>query len=381
MPGAAQNGRATPKLREASFEDYPQIALLQAEYGIGGGNYEEWRHLWTGNPAYIDLRGKWPIGWVLQVDGDIVAYKGNIPVLYELRGQRLIAGCGYSWVVASAYRGYSILLVAQYLRQKNAALCLSTTVGAAACNALIALGALPVPVGKWDRSDVWITTYTGFVASWLARKKLPLANLFSPPISAALFARDAILKGRIRGMVRSSKAGSDCTIHWSESFDERFDSFWEALRVDNPNRLLAVRSRAVLEWHFFNALRENRVWIVTANQGSRLCAYGIFLLEPNLKDKVRRVMLVDFQASVDQATMFYPMLAEALDRCRREGVHLLSTIGLCPPGVGDIGLLAPYHVQQTAWQYLYKACDRSLVEVLNRPEVWAPSLFDGDASI
>jgi len=283
-------------------------------------------------------------------------------------------------VVASAYRGYSILLVAQYLRQKNAALCLSTTVGAAACNALIALGALPVPVGKWDRSDVWITTYTDFVASWLARKKLPFANLFSPPISAALFARDAILKRRIRGMVRS-KVDSDCKIQWCESFDERFDSFWESLRVDNQNTLLAVRSRAVLEWHFLYALRENRVWIATANQGSRLCAYGIFLMERNLKDQVRRIALVDFQASVDQATVFYPMLAEALDRCRRDGIHLLSTIGLCPPGVGDIGLLAPYHVRLTAWQYLYKACDRSLVEVLNRPEIWAPSLFDGDASI
>ena len=44
--------RATPKLREASFEDYPQIALLQAEYGMRCGSYEQWQHLWVGNPAY-----------------------------------------------------------------------------------------------------------------------------------------------------------------------------------------------------------------------------------------------------------------------------------------------------------------------------------------
>ena len=112
---SASTARAIPKLREASFKDYPQIALLQADYGMGSASYEEWHHLWAGNPAYVGLRGEWPIGWVLQAGGDIVGYKGNIPIFYELNGKRLIAGCGYSWVVASAYRGYSILLLEQPL--------------------------------------------------------------------------------------------------------------------------------------------------------------------------------------------------------------------------------------------------------------------------
>ena len=63
-------------------------------------SYEEWQHLCAGNPAYVGLHGQWPIGWVLQAGGDLVGYKGNIPVFYELNGKRLIAGCGYSWVVA-----------------------------------------------------------------------------------------------------------------------------------------------------------------------------------------------------------------------------------------------------------------------------------------
>ena len=103
MPVAAQSAaRANLKLREASFDDYPQIALLQAQHGMGGRSYGEWQHLWVDNPAYLDLGGKWTIGWVLQAGRDIVAYKGSIPVFYELKGKRLIASCGYSWVVASA---------------------------------------------------------------------------------------------------------------------------------------------------------------------------------------------------------------------------------------------------------------------------------------
>ena len=375
---SASTARAIPKLREASFKDYPQIALLQADYGMGSASYEEWHHLWAGNPAYVGLRGEWPIGWVLQAGGDIVGYKGNIPIFYELNGKRLIAGCGYSWVVASDYRGYSILLLERYLRQKNAALCLSTTVGPAACNALATLGALPVPMGKWDRASVWITTYASFVASWLARRKLPLARMSSYPISAALFARDSIVERNIR---KRRAGSSNVKILCCETFDEGFDSFWEVIRTENPNTLQAVRSRAVLEWHFRYALRENRVWIATINEGTCLCAYAIFLLERNSRDGVRRITFVDFQARAGKSAFVYPVLVWALERCRREGIHLLQAVGLCPRAVGDISTLAPYHVQQDAWTYWYKSLDRSLATVLKDPDVWAPSLFDGDASI
>ena len=376
---SASPARATPKLREASFEDYAQIALLQAEYGMGGGSYEEWQHLWADNPAYVGLHSEWPIGWVLQAGGDIVGYKGNIPVFYELNGKRLIAGCGYSWVVASPYRGYSILLLERYLRQKNAALCLSTTVGPAACNALATLGALPVPAGKWDRASVWITTYTSFVASWLARRKFPLARVASYPISAALFARDSVIKREIRRKKRVSSL--NLKIHCCNGFDEGFDSFWEVIRTENPNTLLAVRSRAVLEWHFRYALREKRVWIATVNEGSCPCAYAIFLLERNSRDGMRRITFVDFQARAGKTALFYPMLTWALERCRREGIHLLQAVGLCPRVIGDISVLAPYQVEQDAWTYWYKSFDTSLATVLKDPGVWAPSLFDGDASI
>jgi hypothetical protein len=368
---------AAPRLREASFDDYPKIALLQAEHGMGVRSREEWQHLWGDNPAYVDLQGKWPIGWVLEAGCDIVGYFGNIPVLYELNGKRLIAGCGHSWVVASVYRGYSILLLDQFLRQKNADLCLSTTVNLASYNAHVALGALPVPVGAWDRSSVWITTYTSFVASWLARKKCPLASGLSYPISIALFARDAVINRRL---LKRSNGNLNPNIKCYDTFDERFDAFWDTLRAENPNTLLAVRSRQVLEWHFRYALRENRLWIVTVGAGSCICAYAIFLLKRKSPQALKRMMFVDFEATRDKTTLCYPLLLWALDRCRRESIHLLEAPGLRPKGVGDIGMLAPYNIQQEAGSYLYKAGDRTLAGMLNDPDVWAPSLFDSDAS-
>lgn len=370
--------KPAPKVRQTSFDDYAQIARLQAEHGLGGWSFEEWQHLWSSNPTYIGLEREWPIGWVLEADCGIVGYFGNIPVPHVLSGKSLIAACAHSWVVAHAYRGYSLALLNQYFKQTGADLWLANTVGEESCEPLEAFGASQIPTGVWDRSCVWITTYRSFVAGWLARKKYPLPSFFAQPISAALFIRDAVKRRRIQSKdVQNGKPEIVCC----EAFDARFDSFWEKLQQENPNKLLAVRSRSILEWHFRFALRENRVWIVSVGDSSHLCAYAIFLLKRSSADGVKRLVLVDFQALADKTHLFYSVLAWALDRCRRDRIHLLETIGLRVAGVGDVATLAPYHVQQGAWSFWYKACDRSLAGVLKDPNAWAPSLLDGDASV
>src|SRR5438445_7480958 len=91
----------TPELREAKFEDYPQVTSLAKEYGMPlQRTFDEWRHLWVSNPAYRKF-GVWPIGWVLEAEGRIVGHLGNIPSLYELGDRQLLCASGYAWVVAT----------------------------------------------------------------------------------------------------------------------------------------------------------------------------------------------------------------------------------------------------------------------------------------
>src|SRR5690348_10623252 len=87
------------KLREARFEDYDQIARLEARFGLEVKPYPEWVHLWKGNPTYRELKTDWPIGWVLEdEDGKITGSMGNIPFLYELEGRKILVATGHSWV-------------------------------------------------------------------------------------------------------------------------------------------------------------------------------------------------------------------------------------------------------------------------------------------
>ena len=163
--------------------------------------------------------------------------------------------------------------------------------------------------------------------------------------------------------------------------DSRFDVFWEALRQMNSQILLAVRTREVLEWHFAYALRNNRAWILTACKGSDLSAYAIFCRYDNQRFGLKRMRLVDFQ-SLDGTTFpLVNMLSWALERCRREGIDMLESIGFCARKRKVITEAAPYERKLPSWLYYYKTRDKSLAERLSAPRVWDPSQFDGDASL
>src|SRR5262245_22421281 len=98
-----RNDRRPARLRAARFQDYQQIALLEARHGLGTlaeKSYERWMHLWKGNPAYRERQSDWTIGWVLEAEnGRIVGSMTNVPLLYEFQGKRVLAASGRSWAV------------------------------------------------------------------------------------------------------------------------------------------------------------------------------------------------------------------------------------------------------------------------------------------
>jgi hypothetical protein len=371
-----KNAPRSPKLREASFEDHPQIAALQVANGLEAKTYEEWKHLWISNPAYTEFQATLPIGWVLEVeDKQLVGYLGNIPLLYELKGQRVLASVAHSWAVDESYRGYSLSLLERYFSQKKVELFLNATVGPAAAEAFAVFESLPVPVGEWDCSAFWITHYQGFLASWLAMKGLPLARTFSYVLSVGPFLKDTLAKRRSRRYENGLEVRR-CT-----QFDDRFDVFWEALRKANPHVLQAVRTREMLEWHFRYALHNNRAWIVTIGQGSVILAYGIFFRHDNPAVGLKRMRLVDFQTLDGNTALLAPMLSWALEGCRNEGIDMLESIGFRTDKGRVIKDIVPYKRKLPSWLYFYKTANENLAAMLRDPNAWDPSQFDGDASL
>ncbi len=370
-PVKATSGQSVT-VREARFDDYEKIARLQARYDLDARSYQEWSHLWVNNPVY---RGRelWPIGWVLEAgEQEIVGYIGNIPLLYEFQGRTLLTATGRAFVVDEQHRSHSFMLLDRYFRQPHVDLHLNTTVNAQAISAYGIFRARRVPVGEWDQSAFWITNHHGFVGSLLKSRSTPLAGLLSFPLALA---------PRIRELFSNKKLNIDprVQVEYGSHFDERFDTFWAELR-ENNRRLLAVRDRETLEWHFKHALLRNRIWILTVGSASRIEAYAIFYRDDNPKFDLKRMRLVDFQALNGGHHLLPTMLAKALHRCRAEGIHMLEVIGYCPEKRETVDAVIPYRRRLPSWMYFYRTRNRELGDLLKTAEVWDPSGFDGDSS-
>jgi hypothetical protein len=350
--------------------------LLASRFDLHIESYPAWTHLFSKNPAYRASQGRIPIGWVLDVDGSIAGYLGNIPLSYHLEGRTYLAATTRAWVVDTPYRSYSPLLLATYFQQRNVDLFLSTTVNSQSEAAYSSFQSSRVPVGAWDRTLFWITNYRGFIASYLRKSASSLAQPLSYSLSAGLYLRDQIKRSRL-------PKDNGILVLAATSFDERFQKFWERLREQKSKTLIADRSQEALDWHFKFALQQNSAWIYTAEGTSGLIAYAVFLRHDFPQVGLTRMRLADFQCVVPENSLkiLTTMLATAADRCRRESIHMFELVGVTPALEHRLRSSSPHSRQLGSWLSYYKVNNASLAGVLKSADVWEPSLFDGDSSL
>jgi hypothetical protein len=371
-PERARRRRA--RVRETRLDDYAQIAKLHLRNGLGVKSRSEWADLWLCNPSYLRENGKWPIGWVIEGEhGEIFGSIANIPLDYSYQGQLLRGAASCSWAVDPEYRAYSMMMLDILTNQPRLDLLVSTTVSASVEPAFRMFHWSKVPAGTWDQSAFWIADYAGFARHVLKMKSVPMSELLSYPLSAALYGWDKLGRRRVRD--------GNAEIEAIGAIDHRFDGFWRQWETENSGRLLAVRTRESLSWHFHNALSRSDAWVVTASRGSRLGAYAMFDRHEDTASGLKRVRLVDFAALRECENLFPAVLRFALGECQEQGVHMLQTTGLwlrdswtsaCPPA---------HYRSLPSWSFYYRAASPDLASALRDPKVWAPTSFDGDASL
>jgi hypothetical protein len=361
-----------PRLREASFEDHPKLSMLAQRYSLAFEPFAAWKHLWTENPAYKAVKSTWPIGWLLESEGnDVVGYLGNIPLFYHFKGDRLLAATGRCWVVDEHYRSFSPLLMNEHFSQNTVDLFINSTLRHTAVRAYSCFGTTKVPVGSWDRALFWLPCPRSFAETLLRSWNIPLNTPLSFPLGLALLCASK--------MKPSFKVNRDVHLETLDCFDDRFNVFWDELKQLYPDRLLAERTKAVLDWHFKYALAEKRAWIVAAKDRSRILAYAVFSRFDQGTMGLKRIRLVDFQ---ELGTGILPSIMScAIERCKREGIHMLENIGHQLCGGTNLACHTPFARQLPNWMFQYKAVKKRLSDTLINPAVWNPSFYDGDASL
>jgi hypothetical protein len=360
------------QFREARFEDYAGIATLEHSQGLTSKPFDEWRRMWTGNPSYEQLGQRWPIGWVLTEGDRIAGCLSNIPLSYTFHGQPLLVAAGRGWAVEEQYRSYSPLLMDEYFNQANVDIFLNNTVNSKAAKAFDTFGSSRVPLGDWESAVFAVVRHRGFAESALRIKDIPQSRLLSYPAGLALWVKDRMAAKRL--------PQSNVNVTFARDFDDRFDAFWRQTCQRN-SKLLAVRSRDVLEWRFGAGLERGDIWVLTIGSKDSLEAYAIFQRRDEPQYSLKRMRMVDFQAHEKHDEYCGALIQRAYEECHVQGIHVLEQVGCRLAQTRVFEQAATYRRKLPSWSFYYLAKNAELAGHLSRPDAWATSSYDGDASL
>ena len=360
------------KVRPTTLEDYDGIMAVHVRNGLAPLTRAEWEHLISKNPSYPP-ESDVSVGWVLENDaGEVVGTYGSFPVAYQYGGRRLLAAVSHSWAVDEPYRRASILLAGKYFQQKHVDFLINTTANEQASQVFATLKAKPVPYDSAEDVLCWVIDHVETIAVALRAKRIPAAGLWKHPAGAAAWAVDVLRRLLRRGRVVGNVLRLDY-------FDERFDVFWS--RLQRTDRMIAVRDRQSLAWHFEFALARKAAAILVLEDRGEMAGYMVLMRQDLENVGLRRFRVIDLQLLHEIPGHMEALLAAALRVGRAEGVHVLEAVGFTGFKRCELRRLAMYRRKTSECHYWYKALNPAIEIDWDSPRVWEPSAFDGDAGI
>jgi hypothetical protein len=373
-PGAV----APAKIREARFSDFPAVAELKQRGGLNADSLENWERLWRHNPALKQSDSERPIGWVLEADGAVVGYLGNISLLYHYGNRSLTAATAHGLVVDLAYRGLGLTLVAAYFRQKSVDVFISTTAIEAVGKIALAFKSSALPQPDYDTALFWVLRPYGFAHALASKLKVnPTLSQISSLLIALAVGVDKTVRRRWPRRAAAPFTVSEMGV---DEIGDDFKTLW-AEKQKEGLRLLADRSPAALRWHFTIPGDRGSARVLSCYKGAELTGYAIVRSDTNQEYGQRTSIIADLVAKGDDPEVVKALWAAAYQVAKQEGSHVLEVLGF-PPGIRQVGLQwNPYRRKYPACPFYYKANDPALHQALADGAVWYASPFDGDASL
>lgn len=370
-------GLPSAVIREASFSDFDGVAALKQRWGVAADSMENWERLWRHNPA-LQQNCDRPIGWVLEADGAIVGYLGNISLLCRYGNRTLTSVASHALVVDPPYRAVGVSLVAAFFRQKSADLFLSTSAIESVGRMARAFRSSPVPQPDYDTVLFWVLQPRLFAQALMKKLELKpaVSGIVGTLASAAIEADRIIGKRRPR---RPSTSFAMREISANEIGDE-FQSLWMQKLNENP-RLFTDRSPVALRWHYEIPGDRGSVRVLCCHQNGELAGYAVVRSDIDEQSGLHKSLIADILARQDDPDVVGALCIAAYDYAKSLGSHVLEVAGF-PPGVRNVcEQWNPYRRKLPACPFFYKAADPTLSQTLSDANAWYACPFDGDATL
>lgn len=370
---------APARLREAFFSDFRGVAELKRRWGLFEDSIETWEHLWKQNPALAHMRSEPPIGWVLEAEGKIVGYLGNIALLCRYGDRVLTAVAGHGLAVDPPYRMLSLTLVAAFFRQKAVDLYLSTTAIEAVGRMARAFKCNPLPHVDYQTVLFWVLRPYPFAKSIMKMLGTnPRLARLGGVLAFLAISTDKLVRRRWPRKSSVDLAVTDISVR---EIGDSFQDLWQR-KVNEEHRLLADRSAATLRWHFEIPGDRGATRVLCCSQNGELLGYAVIRDEaPDERTGLRISSIADMLVKKDEAAVIKALLVAAYGHAKSAGSHVLEVLGF-PNSIRDIcNQWHPYARTLRECRYHYKAADPTLHKTLSNAAAWYASPFDGDTTL
>ena len=368
------------RIRELGLDDYAAVAALNTRNGLRAAPESDWRRLWVDNPSANEFR-EVPCGWVMEDScSRVVGAACNVPVMYDMAGRSVRTSTGMAWAVDEAHRNASLLLLEAFFSQNHVDLLLNTTANPVAGKAWQAFRAQKLPQCNYDRNFIWITQYLAFARTIALRMRLRGIRLLQIPLAGCLVVQDF---WRSLHSIWDRSRQLDHAVQRLDIFDCRFDAFWETLKATGDGRLRATRDSRSLEWHFRPALQREEVFILACPGDSPTAIDGYLIARRNDRDdiRLRRYQIADLQVRPGRDELIPALVAKALHVAKQERADVVELTGF-EMARYPLSEALPHRTRQLpTWPYFFKSLDPYLASLLQNPDAWDASPFDGDATL
>lgn len=378
QPAHSSSVLAPAVIREASFSDFNGVATLKRRWGVAADSMENWERLWRHNPALLPQNCDRPIGWVLEADGAIVGYLGNISLLCRYGHTTLTAVASHALVVDTPYRAVGVSLVAAFFRQKSADLFLSTSAIESVGRMALAFKSSAVPQPDYGTVLFWVLQSHPFAQALMKKLELkPAVSGIVGTLAAAAIKIDRMI-GRRRPR-RPSTAFAISEISVNEIGDE-FHTLWMQKLNENP-RLFTDRSPAALRWHYEIPGDRGAVRVICCHKNGELVGYAVVRSDVDEQSGLHKSLIADILARQDDPDVIRALFITAYEYAKRLGSHVLEVVGF-PSRVRNVcEQWNPYRRKLPACPFFYKAADPTLSRSLSDANAWYACPFDGDATL
>ncbi len=346
--------------------------------GLFPDTIENWHRLWRQNPALRSCSHTLPIGWVLESEGRIVGYLGNILSLYRYAEKELIATTASGFAVELDYRAWGPSLMASFYRQPKVDLFLNTTAMPAVGKIARALRAEPLPQKDYETALFWVLDPYRFSKSVLHKVDINSKLIGIGGVGGLIaLTVDGLIRRRKPRVPKKNFLVEEIDLH---EIGDEFEGLWCRKKEEGP-RLLANRTPEDLRWHFDVPGSKRKTCVLVCRSRERLRGYAILRDQENSRSGLQTSSLADLLVEGDDPIVAQHLLIAAYEHAKKTKNEVFEVLGF-PKYIRQIcKAWRPYSRSYPASPFYYRAADRTLHQTLAMEQAWYACPFDGDTTL